>query len=67
MALKLGLRNLDQMCKRPWLRFLLFCGVIDFVFQIQNLLYFELVRPITLHRLKVGFANSDPKSIFDHC
>ena len=65
MALKLELWNLDQMCKRPWPIFLLFCGVIDF--QIQNLLYFELVRPITLHRLKVGFANSDPKSIFDHC
>ena len=67
MALNLGLRNLDQMCKIPWPRSLLFYGVIDFDFQIQNLLYFELVRPITLHRLKVGFANSDHKSIFDHC
>ena len=26
---KLGSPNLDQMCKRPWLRALLFCGMID--------------------------------------
>ena len=26
---KLGSPNLDQRCRRPWLRSLLFCGVID--------------------------------------
>ena len=52
MTLKLSLRNLDQMCKWPLLRSLLFCGVIDLDFQIFH------------HRLKVGLANSDPKSIY---
>ena len=33
--LKLGSPNLDQMCKRPWLRSLLFLGVIDHDLQGQ--------------------------------
>ena len=32
---KLGSPNVDQMCKRPWLRSLLFWGVIDFDLQGQ--------------------------------
>ena len=32
---KLGLPNLDQRCKRPWLRSLLFWGVIDLDLQGQ--------------------------------
>ena len=32
---KLGSPNLDQRCKRPWLRSLLFCGAIDLDFQGQ--------------------------------
>ena len=33
--LKLGSPNLDQRCKRPWLRSLLFCGLIDLDLQGQ--------------------------------
>ena len=46
---KPGSPNLDQRCKRPWLRSLLFCGVIDGDLQgqigleSQNLPYFWLV------------------------
>ena len=46
---KLGSPNLDQRCKRPWLRSLLFCGVIDGDLQgqiklgSQNLPHFWLV------------------------
>ena len=46
---KLGSPNLDQRCKRPWLRSLLFCGVIDGDLQCQielesqNLPHFWLV------------------------
>ena len=32
---KLGLPNVDQRCKTPWLRSLLFCGVIDLDLQSQ--------------------------------
>ena len=32
---KLGSPNLDQKCKRPWLRSLLFCGLIDLDLQGQ--------------------------------
>ena len=32
---KLGSPNLDQRCKRPWLRSLLFCGAIDLDLQGQ--------------------------------
>ena len=32
---KLGSPNLDQRCKRPWLRSLLFCGLIDLDLQGQ--------------------------------
>ena len=32
---KLGSLNLDQRCKRPWLRALLFCGMIDCDLQSQ--------------------------------
>ena len=46
---KLGSPNLDQRCKRPWLRALLFCGTIDLDLQgqielkSQNLPHFEHV------------------------
>ena len=46
---KLGSPNLDQRCKRPWLRSLLFCGVIDgdlqgqIELEGQNLPHFSLV------------------------
>ena len=46
---KLGSPNLDQRCKRPWIRSLLFCGVIDSDLQGQieldspNLPHFGLV------------------------
>ena len=46
---KLGSPNLDQRCKRPWLRALLFCGAIDLDLQgqielkSQNLPHFEHV------------------------
>ena len=46
---KLGSPNLDQRCKRPWLRSLLFCGVIDgdlqgqIELESQNLPHFWLV------------------------
>ena len=45
----LGSPNLDQRCKRPWLRSLLFCGVIDgdlqgqIKLENQNLSHFRLV------------------------
>ena len=47
----LGSPNLDQRCKRPWLRSLLFCGTIDhdlqgqIELQSQNLPHFELNCP----------------------
>ena len=46
---KLGSLNLDQKCKRPWLRSLLFCGVITgdlqghIELESQNLPHFWLV------------------------
>ena len=45
---KLGSPNLDQRCKRHWLRALLFCGLIEL--QSQNLPHFELVHAITHHQ-----------------
>ena len=61
--------NLDQRCKRPWLRSLLFCGTIDcdlqgqIELQSQNLPHFELVHAITQHRLKLQFPNLEQKCI----
>ena len=66
---KLGSPNLDQRCKRPWLRALLFCGMIDrdlqgqIELQSQNLPHFELVHAITHHQLKLQFPNSEQKCI----
>ena len=60
---KLASPNLDQICKRPWLRYLLFCGTIDcdlqgqIELQNQNLPHFELVHAITHHQLKLQFLN----------
>ena len=60
---QLGSPNLDQRCKRPWLRSLLFCGMIDRDLQgqielhIQNLPHFELVHAITHHQLELQFPN----------
>ena len=62
---KLGSPNLNHRCKRPWLRSLLFCGVIDLYFQgqiylrSQNLPHFELVRRITHLPFKIGPPNLD--------
>ena len=66
---KLGSPNLDQRCKRPWLRSLLFCGTIDrdlqgqIELQSQNLPHFELVHAITHHQLKLRFPNLEQKCI----
>ena len=66
---KLGSPNLDQRCKRPWLRALLFCGIIDRDLQgqielrSQNLPNFELVHAITHHQLKLQFLNLEQKCI----
>ena len=66
---KLGSPNLDNRCKRPWLRSLLFWGVIDLdlqgqiELQSQNLPHFELVHAITHHQLKLQFPNLEQKCI----
>ena len=66
---KLGSLNLDQRCKRPWLRALLFCGMIDcdlqgqIELQSKNLPHFELVLAITHHQLTLQFQNLEPKFI----
>ena len=62
---KLGLPNLDQRCKRPWLRSLSFCGAIDHELQgqillkSQNLPDFDIVRTITHYPFKLGSQNLD--------
>ena len=64
---KLGSLNLDQRCKRPWLRSLSFLGVIDLdihgqiKLQSQNLPYVELVRVITHHPFGLGPPNLDQR------
>ena len=66
---KLGSLNLDQRCKRPWLRSLLFCGKIDcdrqgqIELQSQNLPHFDFVHVITHHQLKLQFPNLKQKCI----
>ena len=66
---KLGSPNLDNRSKRPWLRSLLFWGVIDLDPQGQielrshNLTHFELVHAITHHQLKLQFPNLEQKCI----
>ena len=66
---KLGSPNLDQRCKTPWLRALLFCGMIDhdlqgqIELQSQNLPHLELVHAITHHQLKLQFPNLEQKCI----
>ena len=66
---KLGSPNLDQKCKRPWLRALLFCRTIDralqgqIELQNQNSPHFELVHAITHHQLKLQFRNVGQKRI----
>ena len=69
---KLGSPNLDQRCKRPWLRALLFCGMIDhdlqgqIELQSQNLPNVELVHAITHHQLdmlELQFLNLEQKCI----
>ena len=67
--LKLGSPNLDNRCKRPWLRSLLSWWVIDIdlqgqiELQSQNLPHFELVHAITHHQLKLQFPNFEEKCI----
>ena len=64
---KLGSPNLKHRYKRPWLRSLLFWGVIDLhlqgqiYLQSQNLPHFELVRAITHHPFKLGPPNLDQR------
>ena len=66
---KLESPNLDQRCKRPWLRSLLFLGAIDLELQgqielkSQNLPHFELIRAISHHQLKSLFPNFGQKCI----
>ena len=66
---KLESPNLDQRCKRPWLRSLLFFGTIDLELQgqielkSQNLPHFELVRATSHHQLKSVFPNLGQKCI----
>ena len=64
---KLESLNLDQRCKRLWLRSLLCVGTMDFELQgqielkSQNLPHFELVRAISHHQLKSVFPNFGQK------
>ena len=64
---KLGSQNFDQRAKRPWVRALLFCGMLDchlqgqIELQSQNLPHFELVHAITHHQLKLQFPNLKQK------
>ena len=64
---QLGSPNLGHRCKRPWLRSLLFWGVIDLdlqgqiLLQSQNLPHFELVCAITHHPFKPGPPNLDQR------
>ena len=66
-AFKLESPNLDHKSKTPWLRSLLFWGVIDLELQGQiklkskKLPYFELVLAIIHHLSKIRFPNLDPK------
>ena len=66
---KLESPNLDQRCKRHWLRSLLFFGTIDLELQgqiepkNQDLPHFELVRAISHHQLKSVFPNLGQKCI----
>ena len=59
--------SLNHRCKRPWLRSLLFWGVIDLYLQgqiylqSQNLPSFELARAITHHPFKLGLLNLDQR------
>ena len=64
---KLGSPNLDQRCKTPWLRPLMFWGAIDLDLQgqiqleKQNLPHFELVCTITHYPFKLGSLNLDQR------
>ena len=60
---KLVTPNLDQKSKTPWLRSLLFLGLIDLELpgqiQLQSKKYFELVHAIIHHLSKIRFPNFD--------
>ena len=66
---KLESPNLDQRCKRPWLRSLFFFGTIDLELQgqielkSQNLPHFELVHAKSHHQLKSVFPSLGQKCI----
>ena len=60
-SFKLGSLNLDQRCKTPWFRYLLFLGMIDLESQI--LPNFELVCTITHQPFKLESPNLDRKCI----
>ena len=67
--LKLESPNLKHRCKTPWLRCLLFWGVIDLEIQGQIqldsriLTHFELALTITCHPFKLESPNLDKKCI----
>ena len=70
--LKLQSPNLDQKCKTPWLRSLLFLGFIDLDLQGQielkkskftPLWACKFVRAISQYQMKWGFQNLDQKCI----
>ena len=65
---KLGSPNLDQWCKRPWLRSLMFFwGQLTLTFKVKFNLkskilpHFELVRTITHYPFKLGSPNLDQR------
>ena len=68
-SFKLESPILEQRCKRPWLRCLLFLGMIDLDLQgqikleSQILPHFELVCPITRQPFKLESPNLDRKCI----
>ena len=68
-SFKLGSPNLDQRCKTPWLRSLLFLVMIvhdlqgHILLESQILPHFELVRTITHQPFKLESPNLDRKCI----
>ena len=60
-SFKLGSPNLDQMCKRPWLRYLLFCKAIGVELKRSNITPFELVCTIAHPPFKLGSLNLDQR------
>ena len=58
---KLGLPNLDQQYKGPWLRPILYCGMIAYsTLEVKNWPHFEFVPAVTHHLSTIGFPNYHP-------